>query len=189
MVQVIIFDFYGVLAINGWQAFKAEHFRDRVHLWDEVYTLGRQVDVGLSDYEELVRFTAEVTGETEATVRYQLEHTVANGELLDFIQKELKGSYKLGILSNASRSEVIDDVFTFEQRALFDTVILSRQFGLTKPDLRIYEIAAEQFGASINDCLFIDDQERLVAGAKEAGMQAVVYQDMDDLKQELMNRL
>jgi HAD superfamily hydrolase (TIGR01509 family) len=185
MVQAIVFDLYGVLAINGWQVFKAVHFADREDVWDRVFQLGRQVDAGLSDYAELVRFTSEATGESEAMVRYQLEHTVANTELLDFIHMELLGQYTLGILSNASNDEVIERIFTTEQRYLFDAITLSHHVGMSKPDVRMYEVMADKLQVGIKACLFIDDRAHHVKGARQAGMQALLYTNMDEFKKEL----
>jgi HAD superfamily hydrolase (TIGR01509 family) len=185
MIEAIIFDLYGVLAINGWQAFKAVHFADREEVWDQVFQLGRQVDAGLSDYAELIHFTVEATGESEATVRYQLEHTVANVELVEFIRTELLGRYKLGILSNANNDEVIKRIFTPEQQGLFDVILLSHHVGMSKPDVRMYEVVAGRLDVPISACLFVDDREHHVAGASEAGMQALLYTDMPDFKKDL----
>lgn len=183
--RAVIFDLYGVLALNGWQAFKAKHFHDREDIWTEVFELGRKVDAGLADYVELIAFTAQKTGESEDTVRYQLEHTVANDELLDYIQTALKPHYKLGILSNASSTRVLDEVFTAAQVAIFDSVTLSHHVGLTKPDARMYEAAAERLGVEIGECVFVDDQERHATGARDAGMRSLVYTDMSQLRTEL----
>jgi HAD superfamily hydrolase (TIGR01509 family) len=184
-LEAVIFDLYGVLALNGWQAFKAHHFSEREDVWEQVFQLGRQVDAGLANYDALIRFTAEQTGESEATVRYQLEHTLANDELLAYIATELKPHYKLGILSNASSSKVIRQVFAPEQVALFDTITLSHHTGLTKPDSRMYEAAAAKLDVLVEACLFVDDQERHVTGAREAGMQALVYTDVPALRQKI----
>ena len=185
MVRAIIFDLYGVLAINGWQAFKAAHFAEREEVWDQVFQLGRQVDAGLTGYADLVRFTAEASGESEETVRYQLEHTVANVELLQFIRAELKGQYKLGILSNASDDSVIGRVFTEEQQKIFDVITLSHHVGMTKPDVHMYEVVASKLGVEPEDCVFVDDQERHAAGARAADMQAILYTDLVGFKREL----
>jgi HAD superfamily hydrolase (TIGR01549 family) len=189
VIRAIIFDLYGVLAINGWQAFKTEHFSDREDLWDQVFQLGRQVDVGLADYSELVRFTAEVSGESESKVRYQLEHTVANAKLLDFIRTKLMSTYKLGVLSNASNDEVLRRIFTPEQQGFFDSITLSHHVGMTKPDIHMYEAAAGRLDTDPSDCVFIDDQTRHLEGAREAGMQTVLYEDFSLFKRELANLL
>jgi HAD superfamily hydrolase (TIGR01509 family) len=185
MIRAIIFDLYGVLAQNGWQAFKANHFHNQEKVWTEVFELGRRVDAGLADYGELLRFTAKKSGETEATVRYQLEHTIPNDELLDYIATDLKPSYKIALLSNASTTQVFDEIFTKQQRVLFDSVTFSHHVGLTKPDNRMYEAAAERLGVTVGDCLFVDDQERHTAGAQAAGMRALVYTNVANLRSEI----
>jgi HAD superfamily hydrolase (TIGR01509 family) len=185
MTQAIIFDMYGVLALNGWQAFKAYHFSDREDVWTEVFEIGKRVDAGLTDYAELISFTAEKTGESEATVRHQLEDTVANQALLDYIASELKPRYKIGLLSNAGTTQVYDDVFTVEQRALFDSITFSHNVGLVKPDIRMFEASAERLGVDIKGCVMVDDQERHLAGAKDAGMHPVLYRDLEQFKNDL----
>jgi len=184
-MKAIIFDLYGVLALNGWQAFKAKHFSDREHIWDEVFQLGRKVDAGLAGYDELISFTAEQTGESETAVRYQLEHTLPNEMLLGYIRTDLKPYYKLGVLSNASSNKVIDQIFTPEDEALFDVLVLSHHTGLTKPDVRMYHTVSGRLDVEPAECLFVDDQERHVAGARAAGMQAVVFTGIADLKKHI----
>jgi len=184
-VKAVVFDLYGVLALNGWQAFKTHHFTDRPKVWDRVFEIGRKVDAGLASYDDLIQFTAEQAGETAETVRYQLEHTVANNALLDYIKTDLKRWYSIGILSNASRAEVVSEIFSPEQEDLFTEIILSHHVGLVKPDTRMYQAIADKLGVETTECVFIDDQERHVAGAKNAGMQGLVYTDVPSLKTAL----
>lgn len=184
-IKAVVFDLYGVLALNGWQAFKARHFTDRVDVWDQIFEIGRKVDAGLADYDELIKFTAEQAGESEETVRYQLEHTSANDQLLDYIRSDLKRWYSIGILSNASRAEVVSQIFTPEQEDLFTEIILSHHIGLTKPDTRMYEAIAGKLGVLTEECVFVDDQERHVEGAINAGMQGLVYKDIPTLRADL----
>jgi len=187
--KAIIFDLYGVLALNGWQAFKAKHFSNREHIWDAVYELGKLVDAGQADYEELVRFTARQTGESEATVRYQLEHTLANDELLEYIERTHLGDhYKLAIVSNGGNLNVLHR-FTPAQRRLFSAVVFSRDVGFLKPQRDIFQLAADKLGVDLHDCILIDDQKSHVDGAQGAGMQGVVYTSVTKLKRELAKLL
>lgn len=184
MTKAIIFDLYGVLALNGWQAFKELHFSDRPEVWTQVFELGKMVDAGLKGYDDLVTFTAKQAGQPVSVVRHQLEHTVANEPLLEYIRSELKPHYKLGILSNAG-SNVVERIFSDEQQALFDSVVLSHHVGLVKPHADMYRTIAARLDVEPADCLFIDDQERHVTGARDAGMQAMVYTDLAALREQL----
>ena len=42
---------------------------------------------------------------------------------------------------------------------------------MVKPDAAIYELFCERYGVSPESCLFIDDMERNVEGARRVGMQ------------------
>lgn len=184
-VKAVVFDLYGVLALNGWQAFKARHFTDRIEVWDQIFEIGRKVDAGLADYDELIKFTAQQAGESEETVRYQLEHTSANTQLLDYIKTDLKPWYFIGILSNAHRAEVVSEIFTPEQEDMFTEIILSHHTGLVKPDTRMYEAIASKLGVLPEETVFVDDQERHIEGAKNAGMQGLVFTDVPTLRTDL----
>jgi putative hydrolase of the HAD superfamily len=66
-----------------------------------------------------------------------------------------------------------------------DVVISSARIGVAKPDRRFYVIAAEQAGASVGRCLFIDDTIANVAVASEVGMTGVHYRQFEDLRAAL----
>ncbi len=188
MKKAIIFDLYGVLALNGWQAFKAKHFTDREDIWDAVYALGKRVDMGLAKYQDLVHFTAVQTGETEEKVRYQLEHTLVNKELLAYIETTLKPHYILGIVSNGGNKNVLER-FTPAQRRLFKAAVFSHEVGILKPQLGIYRIVAERLGVPLDECLFVDDHKSHVIGASKQGLTVVRYTNVSRLKKELAKLL
>ncbi|MFE5474773.1 HAD family hydrolase [Nocardia sp. NPDC056541] len=62
-----------------------------------------------------------------------------------------------------------------------DTVISSAAVGIAKPDLRIYEIAAEAAGVAPNRCVFIDDRPENVSAARSLGMTGIHYRGIEDL--------
>ncbi|GAA4561160.1 HAD family hydrolase [Planotetraspora kaengkrachanensis] len=68
----------------------------------------------------------------------------------------------------------------------FDAIVNSSALGGAKPDRRIFEIAAEQVGAEIDRCLFIDDHPSNVQAAEALGMAGVLYREPRDLGRALM---
>ena len=60
---------------------------------------------------------------------------------------------------------------------LVDEIIYSHECGMSKPDPRIYALACERLQADPAQVAFLDDSELCVAGARQAGIQAVLYQD------------
>lgn len=174
VIRAIIFDLYGVLGLNGWQAFKLQHFAEKPEAWEALRALGQQVDAGEVRDSELVDAIAAETGETPETIRYQFEHTVPNVALLQVIEQELKPHYKIGLLSNASR-DVFGEIFNPDEQALFDEAISSYHVGLTKPDPAMFQLMAERLSVKPEECLMVDDQQRHVEAARSVGMRAVQY--------------
>jgi putative hydrolase of the HAD superfamily len=186
--RAVIFDLYGVLGLNGWQAFKTRHFAHRPEDWTGLAELGQQVDAGKENYDTLIGAIAETTGESRDTVRFQLEHTLPNLELLEYIRSELKPAYKIGLLSNA-RSDVLADIFTDDQLALFDVTVLSAHVGLTKPDPAMFAYIFRSLGVAPEDCVYVDDQERHVEAAESLGAKGVLFESVAQTKHAVAREL
>lgn len=184
MVQAIIFDCFGVLTSDGWIPFKKRHFGHDPTLERQATDLNKQANAGFIDTTAFISGIAELAGVSTAEVRRALESNVADTELFEYIGSRLKPSYKLGMLSNAG-GNMLNDLFTLEQIALFDEIALSYETGHVKPEVRAYEQLAERLGVAPADCIFVDDQQRHCSGAQEAGMRAIVYRDFEQFKAEL----
>jgi putative hydrolase of the HAD superfamily len=65
---------------------------------------------------------------------------------------------------------------------LAHTVVNTARIGVAKPDPRVYHIAAERLGATTDRCLFIDDTAANVTAARQVGMAAIHYRQLEDLR-------
>ena len=70
-------------------------------------------------------------------------------------------------------------VESFPLIAAFDCVVESAQFGLMKPDPEVFRKTAELIGEAPERCLFVDDLPANLAGAREAGMRAILFDVTD----------
>ena len=73
--------------------------------------------------------------------------------------------------------EQLRDRYLKAKRALFDKVYSIEDFSMVKSDTAIYLATAERIGASVSDCVFVDDNEIAVSTSKAAGMYAVGVYD------------
>lgn len=109
-----------------------------------------------------------------------------NSELIDFISNSLRPSYKIGLLSNIDR-KWIDNFFEKHQlKDLFDTVIVSGDEGITKPDPVIYQRMCVKLGAKPDSCIMIDDLKENCIGAESIGMQSILFTSNEKLFEEFM---
>lgn len=97
--------------------------------------------------------------------------------------------WKIGILSNTCEAH-----WTFIREAgyklidLFDPWVLSFEVGAMKPQPEIYAVAVERVGVEPSRIFFVDDLPANVQGAREAGLDAVVYTSTEKLVAELRGR-
>jgi putative hydrolase of the HAD superfamily len=81
----------------------------------------------------------------------------------------LQGRFKLGIITNGN-----SDPERCGLEGIFQFVILAQDYGVEKPDLRIFEIAMQEAGVSSSHFLHVGDSlENDVLGANQAGMRSV----------------
>lgn len=184
MIKAVIFDLYGVLGLNGWQAFKAEHLADKPDSWERIKQIGKRVDEGQGSQDEFVAAVAKATEYDPAVIRAQFENTTTNGELLHFIEHRLVGAYKVGLLSNTS-TDVFDSIFSPEELAYFDVILSSFHVGLVKPDPAMYRLMCSQLGVELGEAIIIDDKPKHVDAANELGMHAVLYRTAEQAIAEI----
>ncbi len=184
MIKAIIFDCFGVLVGPSLEPFIARYLAHDPELVSEAHEINRQACIGLLSYEQQIDRFTKLAGITEAETREIMDSNPPNTPLLDYIRDELKPRYKIGFLSNAS-DNWMDELFTPDQRELFDEVVLSYEVKLAKPDAEIYELTAKRLGVSPNECVFVDDIESYCQGARIVGMQAIRYMDLQSLRQQL----
>lgn len=73
-----------------------------------------------------------------------------------------------------------------ELLCIFDGLIFSGPLGITKPGKAIFQHVLDTYGLKAEECIFIDDSEKNVAGAKNAGIQAYLFDgDPDKLRAAL----
>ncbi len=92
---------------------------------------------------------------------------------------ELAGRYRLGLLTNVSQ-EIYQRTSRDFAKLLYPPVtfeikVTSWEEKVAKPDLEIYRRAIARTGLTAGEILFLDDMPENVSAAKEAGMQAIVF--------------
>jgi len=68
---------------------------------------------------------------------------------------------------------------------MFDDIVISGEVGLRKPEPEIFLLAAERIGLTAVECVFVDDLELNVIGARALGMTAVHHTSYEQTRQEL----
>ncbi len=68
---------------------------------------------------------------------------------------------------------------------VFDALTFSCAEGVFKPQREVYEVAAKKLHVPPAQCVLLDDRLDFVAGARDAGMEGIVYESLPQAEQEL----
>jgi putative hydrolase of the HAD superfamily len=68
---------------------------------------------------------------------------------------------------------------------MFDDIVISGEVGLRKPEPEIFHLAAERIGLRVEQCVFVDDLELNIEGARALGMTAIHHTSYDETRREL----
>jgi putative hydrolase of the HAD superfamily len=108
---------------------------------------------------------------------------VVDRDLVNLI-RGLRGKVHTGLISNAwsgmraflERDKLIE---------LFDTVVISAEVHVMKPEARIYHIALEQAQVRAEEAVFVDDVPANIEACQQIGMQGILFKDPQEAMQEL----
>jgi putative hydrolase of the HAD superfamily len=83
-----------------------------------------------------------------------------------------RAGIRTGLLSNSWGSENYPH-HRFPE--LFDALVISGDVGIRKPDPAIFALGAERLGVQPQACVFIDDLDKNIEAAEEAGMAGILH--------------
>lgn len=106
-----------------------------------------------------------------------------------FARSLKQGGYRVGILSDqiAESASSLRQVPDFED--IFDPILFSPEINLTKKDRRIFDQAQRIVDSNFSHLLMIDDHESVLAIAREAGWQGLLYTYPSKLSEQLKEYL
>jgi len=195
MIGTVIFDVGNVLVDFDWDGFMAREFpgadKKLISKLDEdVWGSGRwdRLDAG-DDPEEVFKNIIDYDPEHEFELRKIFKNvgdTLRKREATPIWLKELKSrGYKLLYLSNYSHYVMKANPEVLDFLPLLDGGVFSCDVKLIKPDPKIYETIAEKYDLVPSECVFIDDLERNINGAKNFGFHGIQFLNLKQAQEDL----
>lgn len=116
-------------------------------------------------------------------------HDMVPGEIAGTVAilSELKASeIPLYAITNFSSEKFAEAQGRFPFLASsFSDIVISAEERVLKPDRRIFDTLLNRNGLEASSCVFIDDSERNIDGARAAGLKALHFTHPDTLRQDL----
>jgi len=195
--QAVVFDFGGVLTRGPHWEVIIGFLRDSFQLSETEFESINQekrkaVQSGKSDEEFWRSFAKEknitLPDNWSKSFASAMKQAIGINEEMYTLVKELKEKkIPVGLLSNIDES-LAKRLRVFGLYEPFEPCLLSCQIGARKPDPKAYQILLEHFALTPQDIVFIDDKIENVQQANEMGIDAILFESTDQIRQELYNR-
>lgn len=193
-IDTVIFDVGNVLVDYNWKKYLSSFgFDEEMNktiaeamflnpVWDEadrgILTPDELSDAfvrNCPEYEKELRMLYETPGQTVFTLDYAK----------DWIRTLKKQGLKVYILSNYSERTFEQTKEQLDFLSLVDGALFSFQCHMIKPEKGIYQELTDRYHIIPNRAVFIDDRQKNVDGAREAGLQALRFTTYEDTRRAL----
>ncbi len=189
MIKAIIFDVGGVITKNfngfGILASKLEiDFDLIVKIWNKHKLDIHEHRMTIEDFLNIVKERAKIKANIVDTwEKVYYENLDIDSDVLKIIEK-LKDKYELAVISNTAElhAKLIRKKGVYSH---FDKVFLSYEIRIAKPQKEIFMHALKELKLNSNECVFVDNNAKNLAAAKNLGFSIINFQNAKQLAYEL----
>ncbi|MEI5993418.1 HAD family hydrolase [Candidatus Enterococcus mansonii] len=119
----------------------------------------------------------------EKYLQYKSEHPINYERLIDSDAKRVlqflkRKGYKIGLASSSTRDAIQEVLNAGQLSSYFDVVVSGTQFKKSKPAPEIYEYTACALGIEPRKCLALEDSEKGIRSAYDAGLTVWALKDV-----------
>lgn len=200
-IDAVLFDLHGVLTSSPWATLASvgtgagrtqeevlavmlgDYATDDDHPWHRL----ERGEIGIGEYLPAVLELGVAAGvELDFTrLRGFSERIIVHDEVVDRARSLRADGYRTAIVTNNIR-EGSGWRTLLPVDELFDVVVDSCEVGVRKPNPAIYAIALDRLGGVAPErAVFLDDAPGNVAGARRAGLHALLVEAVPDALREL----
>lgn len=131
------------------------------------------------EVNELVKKKREIFASIAAEKVELMPHSK---ELIGFLREN---GYKLAVASSGFKTQIYTFLQKFELADKFITVVSADDVAMAKPHPEIYLEAARRLGLKSSECLAIEDSDKGIESAKQAGMRVIAVPNAHTKQQDL----
>ncbi len=104
-------------------------------------------------------------------------------EMFSLAQSLRKNGYKAAFLSNTELPSM--KLFIQHGYDMFDVTVFSCVEGAAKPERKIYERTLRRLGVGASESVLIDDRQSNIDGARQVGLNTILFESVEQVKNEL----
>lgn len=188
MIKNIIFDFGRVIVDFDETKMTRAYIKDealvplvRDAVFDRLYW--DPLDIGgITDEEVKARVAERLPEDLISAAHAVYDHWIDNIDLIPGIEEAIltarecaEGLYLLSNISIKFAEEYERNPVMKRVLSPFDGLVFSGPLRMIKPDARIFHYLLDTYGLNADECLFIDDSPKNIAGAEAVGIHTYLF--------------
>ncbi len=196
-IQAVFFDFGGVIQRTEYQA-PRQYLAQRFSMeYDDIDNIvfnsptAKQATVGeipVQKHWEAVAKRLKVNKEQITGVENEFfAGDVIDHSIVEYL-RSLRPRFKTGLISNAW-SDMREYLVRKKLDAVFDTLTISAEVGVAKPEAKIYHLALEQAQVQPEAAVFVDDVLANIEACEVLGMKGILFKDPQEAMEQLKKLL
>lgn len=119
--------------------------------------------------------------EAEGLIERMFAHFEHAPQMSALVRRARAKGFRTALVSNSWGNTYPRDTWD----GMFDTIVISGEVGLRKPEPEIYQLTCERLGLEPAECVFVDDMQPNVLGSRKVGMTAILHTSYDETRREL----
>jgi putative hydrolase of the HAD superfamily len=196
-IRATFWDCGGVLLTNGWDEHERkcviDHFELDFNEFEQRHPqpndLWERGKIDMHEYlRETVFYVPRAFSEDEFVTKMRDVSQVEYPAMIAFLQRlRAQGDRECAtyMLSNESRELMEYRIPKFGLVGLFDAYVVSAYIGLRKPAAAFFQCALDLSQCRPEECVFIDDREENLEGARKLGIQGIRMETPEQVIAEL----
>ncbi len=196
-IQAVFFDFGGVIQRTEYQA-PRQYLAQRFGMeYDDIDNIvfnsptAKQATVGeipVQKHWEAVAKRLKVSKEQITGVESEFfAGDVIDHSIVEYL-RSLRSRFKTGLISNAW-SDMREYLVRKKLDVVFDTLTISAEEGVAKPEAKIYHLALEQAQVQPEAAVFVDDVLANIEACEALGMKGILFKDPQEAMEQLKKLL
>jgi len=183
MIKAILFDFDGVLTIDGTGSQSICNYIckktgiDLELFKKEYYKYNDDLLYGKIQHEDIWDILCKgLNTQIDINILYDsFLNTPIDGQMMELLDRLKEKNYKIGMVTDNKKDRIDSIAQFYDWDKVFDTITISAEIGSGKNCNTIFEKTIDCLNVNAVECVFIDNQEKNLIAPKGMGMNVIYF--------------
>ena len=197
MIKAVLFDFDGVLTIDGTGSesicnYICEKTGIDLELFEkEYFKYNDDLLYGKINHEDIWDILCKgLNTQVDIKILYEsFLNTPIDSKMMELVAKLKEKNYKIGMVTDNKKDRIDNIVQYYDWDKVFDKITISAEVGSGKDCNEIFERTIDSLNVNADECVFIDNQEKNLIIPRSMKMNVVYFDHIERNYEQLIKNM